>query len=354
MAQLSFPLKFKRQYAGALDVDAVFATDEDLQAYLNSPLRYAGQMVTCLEHEGKLFILNNDLDTWLEVQGGGEDGGAGGVTAADIIAALDVGAIEAGDVVPEGSTLDAFIQQLLTKTFYPTFTAPSAGLNASMGTNVEAGTIDDLTLTATYNAGAINGNSVGGIWNASTKQADRGGEFISATIDGESTSGSRTLATYQVVDGANAFETTVFFDEGPQPLDSAGEEYDAPLPAGSVNASRTINGRRNMFLGVAESVPTDSAEVRALSSQMNPSNGTTFTINIPVGASHVIFAYPASLRPISSVQYVEGLNAEVREIFTETEIQVAGANGYDPIGYRVYVFTPAEPFTQAATYNGMI
>jgi hypothetical protein len=92
--------------------------------------------------------------------------------------------------------------------------------------------------------------------------------------------------------------------------------------------------------------------VRGLStSSLNPGNGTAFTINIPSGATHVSFAYPASLREVSTVKYVEGLNSEVKDVFTEASINVAGANGYSPIPYRVYTMIPAEPFSEAATYN---
>ena len=71
MAQLIFPLQYKRQYAGPLDADSTFATLEELNAYLASPLRYAGQIATCNESEGQLFVLNNARDAWLSVQGGG-------------------------------------------------------------------------------------------------------------------------------------------------------------------------------------------------------------------------------------------------------------------------------------------
>lgn len=66
MSELLFPSQFRRQYSGALDIDMVFNTDFELQEYLTNPRRYSGQTVTCLEHEGRIFILNNTLDAWLE------------------------------------------------------------------------------------------------------------------------------------------------------------------------------------------------------------------------------------------------------------------------------------------------
>lgn len=65
MAELIFPLSFKRQYSGSLDTDLVFETIVDRDTYLTNPLRYAGMIVSCKELEGKIFVLNNAMDTWL-------------------------------------------------------------------------------------------------------------------------------------------------------------------------------------------------------------------------------------------------------------------------------------------------
>jgi hypothetical protein len=66
MAKLSFGLQFERQYSGPLDVDFVFETTSAMNAYLTAGRRYAGQIATNLEQPGKLFILNNAKDAWLE------------------------------------------------------------------------------------------------------------------------------------------------------------------------------------------------------------------------------------------------------------------------------------------------
>lgn len=79
MTELLFPLQFKRQYSGPLDPDLVFATTAALNAYLTNPLRYAGMQVTCLEEEGKSFILNNARDAWIAVVGSGGGSSAGNI-----------------------------------------------------------------------------------------------------------------------------------------------------------------------------------------------------------------------------------------------------------------------------------
>ena len=71
MAELQFPLQYKRQYNAPLDVDMRFDTLIELNSYLSSARRYAGMLVTCLEAEGKVFVLNNAEDAWVEIAGSG-------------------------------------------------------------------------------------------------------------------------------------------------------------------------------------------------------------------------------------------------------------------------------------------
>jgi hypothetical protein len=70
MAKLSFGLNFERGYGAPLDIDAVFDTTADMNAYLSLNRRYAGQLVTNLEEPGKIYILNNATDAWIEFSSG--------------------------------------------------------------------------------------------------------------------------------------------------------------------------------------------------------------------------------------------------------------------------------------------
>ena len=72
MASISFPLAFQRQFSGPLDPDLVFDTETALADYLTSPRRYAGQVVTCNELPGTLFILNDTANDWIPVVPGTE------------------------------------------------------------------------------------------------------------------------------------------------------------------------------------------------------------------------------------------------------------------------------------------
>lgn len=275
----------------------------------------------------------------------------------DITASLEVGGVEAGEVVPEGTTFDEFARAILLKTFEPTFTSPSVNLTEDIANNLEVGTITNVTLTANFDRGSINGDLVSGIWNPSVAQDFRSGPANNYTIDGVDNDlvDNLVVSSYQISAGANTWSTTVDYDAGPQPVDSDGNNFGSSLTAGSVSDSVTVNGYRNAFYGVdasSNTPPASSGDIRALSgTSLNPSNGTTFTINIPLGSDQVIFAYPATLQDVTSVKYVEGLNAEVKGNFTQTTFNVEGANGFSAINYKVYYYSPVEPFTQEVNYE---
>ena len=98
--------------------------------------------------------------------------------------------------------------------------------------------------------------------------------------------------------------------------------------------------------------PTTSANVRTLAnSYLNPVNGYSLTLNIASGTTRIVIAYPATLEDVSSIKYVELGNAEVKDTFVETLVNVEGANSFTAISYKVFTYLPSVPFGANATYN---
>ena len=278
----------------------------------------------------------------------------------EVVANKTVGNIEPGQHIPVATTLQEFIELMVTAVFAPSYTNPSAGLSSSISSPQEVGHSANLTLNASFNRGSINGVMTAGVWDANAKQNDRAGAASKYTIDGtdNGTNTSLNKGTVTINSGNNTFPLVVDYAQGPVPLNSKGLAFAVDgitaltaLPSGSESASVTVVGQRKYFYGVSKPSST-SADVRDLgNSTLNPANGTHFTINIPEGATSVVFAYPDTLRDVSNVIYVEGLNAEVKGVFTKSSVSVEGANAYTAIGYKVYRYTPAVPFQAAATYN---
>ncbi len=55
------------------NIGLTFLTTELMNEYLLNPKRYAGQIATCQEEEGKLFVLSNSTNLWLIASGNEED-----------------------------------------------------------------------------------------------------------------------------------------------------------------------------------------------------------------------------------------------------------------------------------------
>jgi hypothetical protein len=276
----------------------------------------------------------------------------GGVTT-EITALVSAGAIVPQQIIPEGTTLDEFVKILLLTTFYPTLIEPIITLTSNQSSNVEAGSILDVLLTVNVNRGSIVGKLVTGVWQPNTFQDYRCGVVDSYNIEGLIQSGNtRTLTATQILDGVYTFNAWVYPTDGPQPIDSSGNNYSTPFSGVEFHPTTTITGRRKAFYGTGDTILLDSSKIRALAqSYLNPVDGTVLTLNIPIGAENVIFAYPANLGDVSSVLYVEGFNAPVTDNFVKTNINVTGANSYTAISYNVYTYTPAVPFNAIATYT---
>lgn len=299
---------------------------------------------------GEQYLFNTGIS--------GSTGGTSVITE-DIQAMYNIGGINAGDTIIQGTSLTNFVKQLFIDTFYPTYTLPTFSLTTNLGTtNVESGFQSDVILTYNFNRGSINGLLVGGVWQPSTFQNYRAGAATKYIIAGQDMLliNNRTITGNTFIDGANTFSGSVQYGIGPQPLDSTGAPYGSPYPQNVVGAvaSGTVYGRRKAFFGYSNS-GTTSTLIRALQQNLlNPVNGSSFTINIPIGATNVVFAYPATLQDITSVKYVEGFDVEIKDNFIQTIVSVEGLNGYSPINYKVYIFTPVEPFSAVATYNCII
>ena len=95
---------------------------------------------------------------------------------------------------------------------------------------------------------------------------------------------------------------------------------------------------RNAFFGTLEEKEDFTNDViRSLTpSDKGLKNGDTITVDIPIGAKRIVFAYPAELNDLCSVKDTNGFNAEIIDGFKRVEIDVEGANHYLAKPYKVY------------------
>ena len=249
------------------------------------------------------------------------------------------------------SLLDVLLSAFATDS-NPSITQPSVSISSSSFKAYEVGTNVTPAYTATLNPGSYQYGPATGITATSWSVVDNAAEPNTLTT------ASGSFPQMQVVDGTSySITATASYGAGAIPNTALGQEYaDGQIKAGSKSATKgTITGYRNGFYGTTTSQSSgtfESDNIRALTATNKAvTAGTVWNISIPVGARSVIFAYPATIRDVNSVLDANGLNAEIKTAFTKVQAQVAGANGYNPIEYKVYYTNYANANDTQNTYK---
>lgn len=253
-------------------------------------------------------------------------------------------------VTATGKSVKEFLASLFAAPKNPTVTNPSVSITLTGSGEKEVGSTITPSYSATFNKGKYSYGPDTGITatyevsnnNDDTVKDTLTGSFDAITI-GDNTSYSVTIkATY--TDGAT-------------PVNNLGTEMpDLAIKAGSKSATSSgkYTGYRASFYGTLDEKETeiDSALIRSklTASTGAFTNGKEFSINIPVGAMRIVFAYPATLQDVTSVKDVNGMNAEIVGVFNKTIVSVEGANGYEGIDYKVYTYVRSSATTEANSY----
>lgn len=259
----------------------------------------------------------------------------------------NIGSYSNGDIISAGTSIDSIVRKLVQVQIPPVYTAPSVSVAVSSGTaggSYEEGTTATPTITATFTK-----NDAGSLNNIIIKK--NGAQVATSTSSPASHTETITIT------GSIKFSATATYAAGLIKKDNFGEDYPTgAISAGSKDSSEiTYSGYRKYFWG-SDSVttaPASSGNIRSLtnSSSNAASQGRTFTLSVTKGQTRAIFAYPANIRDVSSVKYVEMGNDESKALFEKTVIPVEGANGFTAIDYKVYTLMPAQPFPSDMTFS---
>lgn len=250
----------------------------------------------------------------------------------------------------KGKSVAEAFTEIFSKRLQPTITAqPAVSLTFSQAKAYEVGTVVTPTYSASLSAGSYTYGPATGI-TAQTWE-------VTNTAGGSATTATGTFDNVTVVDGVNYKITAkATYNEGAVANDNLGSPSNPviKIAAGSANkVSSAITGYRNTFYGTTtDKTALDSDTIRTLTKSGKALvNGNKFTITIPVGAVRVVFAYPATLRDVTSVTDTNGLGAEVKSAFTMQKMVVKGAGSDAGIEYKVYTTEFAGPVETANTYN---
>ena len=263
-----------------------------------------------------------------------------------------LGGLTDGTEIPTGTTLDEFIAMLTAKSIPPTYIQPGVTLRNSAGQAAgayEVGTNISTTLQAIFTQ-----NDAGALTQLAIYKQGQGDALISGATSPQTTAEQ----TFQLTDGSVTFYATATYGDGQIKNDNLGKPSpEGQIKAGSKNSANFVfTGQRNLFYGAGVGPATEptSEQVRGLAyKKLNPTNGTSFNLTVPVSYQHVIIAYPATLRDMTKCFYVEQ-NTDLVENFEKSTISVQGANGAAGADYKVYVYKMSVPSAASMTLQVQI
>ena len=249
-----------------------------------------------------------------------------------------------------GKNLKQVFDAIFVQEKNPTVTQPSVSVSCPQAKTYEVGETVTPSYTATLNPGSYQYGPATGITATAWS--------VQNTNSNQLTTNSGSFDAIQVTDDTDYYITaTATYNDGAVPVTNVGNQYTAGQIKGG-NKSGTsahIKGYRAGFYGTltTKAGAIDSALVRGLSTKTTaaPAKGNVWNVSIPAGAIRVVFAYPATLGDVASVQDSNGMNAEVKTAFTKNTVTVEGAASYQGIEYNVYVYDMAEAVETPNTYK---
>lgn len=255
-----------------------------------------------------------------------------------------------GETIAAGASIDEIVKMLVQKAVPASYTKPTVSITNNGGQasgNVEAGSTITPKLKATFTK-----NDAGDLTALVIKKGD------DTLVEGTSTPQVYDGEDIVIGDETITFSASATYGDAPVKINNLGQESKENWFAGdTVNSTAySIVGKRNLFFGtgVGELPGVDSAFVRGLTNtKLAPSQGYSWNINVAVGQQYIAFAYPADLRDVNNVTYVEANDSGMASSFTKHTIDVADARG-DNNGlksYKVYTYRMAVPAAAGMTFK---
>lgn len=254
-----------------------------------------------------------------------------------------LGGYKTGDPISADTSLETIIKTLLMKQVPPTYTQPSIAIANNGGSasgSYEIGTEVTPNVRATFTQ-----NDAGALTNIQFKKGGSNVGEAQTSSPATYTEAAFTLET------AISFSATATYAEGAIKDDNLGEPYEeGHIAAGSKTSSNfTFTPyRQGYFVGTTTNTAAlDSAAIRGLSTKKNGAySAATINFTIPVGAARVIIAVPGTANGVTAIQNTT-INQAVLSLFSQSSVDVEGANGYTAIAYKVWTYTPVEPYPES-------
>jgi hypothetical protein len=259
-------------------------------------------------------------------EGGGGGGGGTAKLSEDLTTSLTVGGITSGTNYAKGTPLENIFKNLLNPVAYPTLTNPSVSLSGTGSKLLETGATLAVTLTATFSRGSINP--------AYGTSGYRSGAVQGYTLNNGTEQAGNTWS--ETVSASNkTFKCSARYAAGEQPKDSVGNDYNSPLPAGSVESGAVTYD----FVDAMWANTSNITTVAKLSLVAKSTKQRDMTFPAQTTANPEIFDIPASWT-VTAVQVKNDLSGaweDASSQFTVTDTTHDNAGGTST-AYKRYTF----------------
>lgn len=262
-----------------------------------------------------------------------------------------LGALEDGDVIEEGVSIDDLLE-IITKKYIPVeYEAPTIFLSEMSNENntnfifEEVGNPISLHLKSVFNqndAGSLISHYI--LKNNEEKVYEEKAESIEVIID-------NLIAEEKI----QIFTSKAEYQAGEIKNDNLGNpNMEDSIKEGFILSDNIeCIGQRCLFYGtqVGDNLELNSKNIRALEYKiLNPIEEMTFSIPVNIGQQYIIFAYPSYLKDVEKITYLE-MSDNLTLNFDKNLVNVNGANDYSAIEYKVYLYKMAVPAAAPMTFK---
>ena len=202
-------------------------------------------------------------------------------------AAIDIGGIKVGDSWDNAPISDV-VNAIINPELFPTFVNPTFSFTSTVNGFKEVGSITDITFNVNFSRGSITPQySAENNYRSGLPTAYNYSGPVGSEVKANNTlTDTKTITGYSIAIGNNTFSCSVDYSIGTQPKSSKGNDYNTPLPAGTLAAkSITITGVYPVYNGIG-----------TLSKIPLQAHGTAIVVDAPadmnVGGERFKIQYP--------------------------------------------------------------
>ena len=285
--RLTLPVKINGvEFSGNEDIEIKFKTinNQDILGVGNINIETESSLPAFTEDDKNKVLTINEVSgapSWQPSKGGSDSSTFTGT------AAIDVGGVKAGDSWDNAPISDV-VNAIINPELFPTFVNPTFSFTSTVSGFKEVGSVTDITFNVNFSRGSITPqySAENNYRSGLPTTYNYSGPVGSEAKANNTLTDTKTITGYSIAIGSNTFSCSVDYSIGTQPKSSKGNNYNTPLPAGTLSAkSITITGVYPVYSGIG-----------TLSKIPLQAHGTAIVVDAPadmnVGGNRFTIQYP--------------------------------------------------------------